>query len=72
MQSAGKKKKMAEKNTLLAYMLLVYNKLLGYKCIQILETTYFSPGVCKMFNPVRDVGNMLLFNSIHCNHSLEK
>ena len=62
---------LTEKNTLLSYTLLIYNKLLGYKYIWFLGTTCFSPVVHKMFNHVREMEDTLLFTCIHHNQSLK-
>ena len=63
-------KDLAEKNTLLAYTLLIYNKLLGYKCMWVLGTTCLSPVRCKMFSYGREMENrMFLFVFIVIFHS---
>ena len=50
-------------------------KSLKDKCLTVcgfLGIICFSPVICKMFNHVREMGNMLFFTCTHCNHSLKK
>lgn len=51
-------KEPAEKNILLAYTLLIYNKLLG--CMWVLWNNSFSPVIRKLFNYVKVLGTRCL------------
>ena len=50
-----------ETNTLLAYTLLICNKLLRHACTGSLVIICFSPVIHEMFNHVMVLGNMLVF-----------
>lgn len=62
-------KELAEKNTLLACTLLIYNTLLG--CMWVLGNNSFAPVIRKLFNYVKVVGTHCLL-LIHCTHSLKE